>query len=600
MNAVIYARYSSHSQTEQSIEGQLKVCYEYAKQNGLTVVREYIDRAKTGTNANRAEFQQMIADSAQHTFERVIVYQLDRFARDRYDSASNKNKLKKNGVKVVSAKEQINDDPSGILIESVLEGMAEYYSAELSQKIHRGMDINAEKCLSNGSNPGLGYKVNKQTREFYVDPQRAAVVREIFQRYASGETAADIIRDLNARQIKTSQGREFNKNSLSRILRNRRYIGIYTYKGKETPGGMPRIIDDELFDRVQRTLDRNKAAPARSRGREEYLLTTKLFCGYCRAPMAGMSGISKLDRKYCYYSCGNRKHGCKKRNVDKLSLEDRVIVTCQAMLTNENIDKISAMLAAACEESQSYAAVKEIKAAIKETEQAIENLFTALEKGQAAEMIAGRIETRQQEKERLEGQLALELAKDISYSEQEVRGFLQALKTKGFEDVNKRRALINIFVKSIYLYDDKFTIYLNGTSREIVIDDIFVDKVESSLDSSNEKGLGSSCLVASAPPNVKYTNTMSRIRLAVYRNVFALIVEIDGYEGETRLQTKRATYKDLQTWVKERYGLHVSNLAISQTKELCGLSKTKYKGSLPQSWPQRKRRLSARRSFGSG
>ena len=101
MKAVIYARYSSHSQTEQSIEGQLKVCYEYAKQQGLQVVREYIDRAKTGTNANRAEFQQMIADSAQHTFERVIVYQLDRFARDRYDSATNKARLKKNGVRVL-------------------------------------------------------------------------------------------------------------------------------------------------------------------------------------------------------------------------------------------------------------------------------------------------------------------------------------------------------------------------------------------------------------------------------------------------------------------------------------------------------------------
>lgn len=501
MNAVIYARYSSHSQTEQSIEGQLKVCYEYAKQNGLTVVREYIDRAKTGTNANRAEFQQMIADSAQHTFERVIVYQLDRFARDRYDSASNKNKLKKNGVKVISAKEQINDDPSGILIESVLEGMAEYYSAELSQKIHRGMDINAEKCLSNGSNPGLGYKVNKQTREFYVDPQGAAVVREIFERYASGETAADIIRDLNDRQIKTSQGREFNKNSLSRILRNRRYIGIYIYKGKETPGGMPRIIDDELFDRVQRTLDRNKAAPARSRGKEEYLLTTKLFCGYCKAPMAGMSGIGKLGRKYCYYACNNaRKQACHKKNVDKLTLEDMVVKTCQAMLTDENIDSIAAMLAAACEESRSYATVKEIKAAIKKTEQAIENLFTALEKGQAAEMIAGRIETRQQEKGRLEGQLALELAKDVSYSEQEVKEFLQALKTKGFEDVNKRRALINIFVKSIYLYDDKFTIYLNGTSREIVVDDVFVNKVESRLDGASPGNSGGSSIVANAPP----------------------------------------------------------------------------------------------------
>lgn len=139
MNVVIYARFSSHSQTEQSIEGQLKVCYEYAKNNGYTVIGEYIDRAQTGKNDNRVEFQKMLSDSEKHAFEGVLVYQLDRFARNRYDSAINKSKLKKNGVRVISAKENIADDPSGILVEGVLESMAEYYSAELSQKIHRGL-----------------------------------------------------------------------------------------------------------------------------------------------------------------------------------------------------------------------------------------------------------------------------------------------------------------------------------------------------------------------------------------------------------------------------------------------------------------------------
>ena len=156
MNVVIYARFSSHSQTEQSIEGQLKVCNEYAAANNYVVVGEYIDRAQSGTTDNRTEFQRMIADSDRHTFEGVLVYQLERFARNRYDSAINKAKLKKNGVRVLSAKENISDDASGILVEGVLESMAEYYSVELSQKIHRGMQINAQKCLSNGSNPGLG------------------------------------------------------------------------------------------------------------------------------------------------------------------------------------------------------------------------------------------------------------------------------------------------------------------------------------------------------------------------------------------------------------------------------------------------------------
>ena len=148
MNVVIYARYSSHSQTEQSIEGQLHTCYEYAKNNGHTVLGEYIDRAQSGTTDNRSEFQRMIADSDRRTFEGVLVYQLDRFARNRYDSAINKAKLKKNGVRVISARENISDDASGILVEGVLESMAEYYSAELSQKIRRGMELNAQKCLA--------------------------------------------------------------------------------------------------------------------------------------------------------------------------------------------------------------------------------------------------------------------------------------------------------------------------------------------------------------------------------------------------------------------------------------------------------------------
>ena len=175
MNVVIYARFSSHSQTEQSIEGQLKECYAYAERMGYTVVGEYIDRAQSGKFDTRTDFQKMIADSEKHTFQGVLVYQLDRFARNRYDSAIYKAKLKKNGVRVLSARENITDDASGILIEGVLESMAEYYSAELAQKIHRGMLINAEKCLSNGSNPGLGFKVNKD-RTFSVD-ERAHLLR---------------------------------------------------------------------------------------------------------------------------------------------------------------------------------------------------------------------------------------------------------------------------------------------------------------------------------------------------------------------------------------------------------------------------------------
>lgn len=145
MNVVIYARFSSHSQTEQSIEGQLKVCYEFAKRNDYNVIGEYIDRAISGKDAEkRLDFQRMIADSAKHQFNAILVYQLDRFSRNRYDSAVYKAKLRKYVFRVLSAKENISDDASGVLMESVLEGMTEYYSVELAQKIRRGIQIGAE------------------------------------------------------------------------------------------------------------------------------------------------------------------------------------------------------------------------------------------------------------------------------------------------------------------------------------------------------------------------------------------------------------------------------------------------------------------------
>lgn len=282
MNIVIYARFSSHNQNEQSIEGQLKTCYEYAKKNDYTIIGEYIDRALSGTTDNRPQFQKMIEDSNKKQFQGVLVYQLDRFTRNRYDSAIYKSRLKKNGVRVFSARENISDDASGILVEGLLESMAEYYSAELSQKIKRGMDINAQKCLCTGGNIALGFKVD-DTKHFIIDENTAPVVQKVFELYASGQTVQQIIDYLNARQIKTSRGAEFNKNSLRTMLKNKRYIGIYTYKDTEIKDGMPRIIEDELFNTVQLIMDKNRKAPAHTKARAEYILTTKLFCGHCKS-----------------------------------------------------------------------------------------------------------------------------------------------------------------------------------------------------------------------------------------------------------------------------------------------------------------------------
>jgi DNA invertase Pin-like site-specific DNA recombinase len=527
MNTVIYARYSSHSQTEQSIEGQLETCYEYAKNNGYTVIGEYIDRAQSGTTDKREQFQRMISDSDRHTFEAVLVYQLDRFARNRYDSAINKQRLKKNSVRVISARENISDDASGILVEGVLESMAEYYSVELSQKIRRGMNINAEKHLSNGSNPGFGYTVDEE-RRFHIDPETAPIVREIFEMYAGGKTATEIVNYLNGREIRTSRGNTFNKNSMSRILRNKRYIGNYIYKGAEIPDAMPRIINDELFNRVQRILDRNKKAPARARAREEYILTTKLFCGYCREMMVGYSGTSRTGTMYHYYICKNaRKKQCKKKVVSKQAIEDKVVSECRKLLTDSNIKKIAQAVAIACKSDYDNSEERRIKTRIKETDEAIENLWKAIEHGRDVEMITERIDKRKQEKEKLQGQLAIETGKQVIFTAPQIEAFLYSLKKGKVDDERNRKGIINIFLRAVYLWDDKLTLILNGGDKPITIDDVLLDEIE-----ADSKEFVSSSMVAVAPP----TLSLSMLAFGLTRIVIFM------FSGETSiLSTKVST-----------------------------------------------------------
>lgn len=191
MKAVIYARYSSDSQREESIEGQLRECTAYCQKNEITIVRTYIDRALSAKTDNRPDFQRIIKDSAKGLFDVVLVWKLDRFARNRYDSARYKAQLKKYGVKVLSATENISEGPEGIILESLLEGMAKYYSAELAEKVIRGHTENALKCKYNGGTPTFGYIIDSE-HHYQIDPRTAPMVLEMFTRYDNGATMKEI------------------------------------------------------------------------------------------------------------------------------------------------------------------------------------------------------------------------------------------------------------------------------------------------------------------------------------------------------------------------------------------------------------------------
>ena len=235
MTAVIYARYSSDSQREASIEGQLRDCKDYAERNGITVVGTYIDRAYSAKTDDRPEFQRMVQDSARKIFDAVLVWKLDRFARNRYDAVFYKRQLEKSGVHLVSVMEPISDGPEGIMVESLLIGMAEYYSAELAIKVARGERENALKCKYNGGVVPLGYVIGKEDRLYHIDPETAPIVQEIFTRYADGEPAEKIASSLNERGLRTRTGKPFVKNSFFQIFKNRRYIGGVQLQGHCDP-----------------------------------------------------------------------------------------------------------------------------------------------------------------------------------------------------------------------------------------------------------------------------------------------------------------------------------------------------------------------------
>lgn len=250
LTTVIYARYSSDNQREESIEGQMRECTAFAEINGIIVLRHYIDRAFSAETDNRPEFHNMIRDSGKKLFDMIIVWKLDRFARNRHDSARYKAALKKNGVKVVSATEVISAGAERIILESVLEGYAEYYSADLSEKVIRGMTENALKCKFNGGTIPVEYIIDSDCH-FQIDPLTAPFVLETFKRYDSGETLTAIIKWLNEQGVTNTRGQEMTINSVGHILHNRRYIGEFAYRDVIVPNGIPAIVPQDLFDRVQ-------------------------------------------------------------------------------------------------------------------------------------------------------------------------------------------------------------------------------------------------------------------------------------------------------------------------------------------------------------
>ena len=323
--AVIYARFSCHQQTEQSIEGQIDVCTKFANDNGIKIVDKYIDRAMTGTNDKRPAFQKMLKDSAKHSFDFVLVYKLDRFARNRYDSAVNKAMLKRNGVCLISATENISDKPEGIILEGMLESFAEYYSAELSQKVKRGQAESLKKKQFMGGLVPYGYKI--VNKKYAIINPEAVIVKNIFNQYNAGVGIKSIASDLNKKGIKTHLNKIFTISSIVNILKNIIYTGTFVYNGIEYEDYLPAIIDKTTFQTAQTVLNANKHKTLKGDSDVHYYLSGKLYCGDCGKLLLGESGTGHMGKTYYYYKCNGKKkgHACKNSAYQKDLLEQKVM-----------------------------------------------------------------------------------------------------------------------------------------------------------------------------------------------------------------------------------------------------------------------------------
>lgn len=484
MKAVIYARYSSDNQREESIEGQLRECTAYCVKNDITILRTYIDRALSAKTDNRPDFQRMVKDSAKGLFDVVIVWKLDRFARNRYDSAHYKAQLRKYGVKVLSATENISEGPEGIILESMLEGMAEYYSAELSEKVIRGHTENALKCKYNGGTPTFGYVIDKDM-QYQLDPRTAPVVLEMFTRYDQGATMKEIMEDMRQKGVTTVRGKKIDLNFMARLLKNRKYIGEYSYREIVTPGGIPAIVPQDLFDRVQKRLAANRKAPARHKAEDDYLLTTKLFCGTCGAMMVGESGTSaSKGRKYHYYRCVNTKKNktceAKHKSIRKTPIENAVVNAVMAKVMDDNFVEYIADTVMDIQSRES-SVLPALRHQLEETERGITNMLNAIQMGIINASTKQRLDELEDRKADIELQIIQEEMKHPMLTREDVTYWICRFRTLDVSKLEERRRLIDSFVNSVTVFDDYILITFNYKEGEERLD--FTDIESSDLQS---------------------------------------------------------------------------------------------------------------------
>lgn len=484
-NAVMYARYSSDNQREESITAQVRAMTEYATDEKYNVIGIYKDEALTGTADDRDDFIRMIKDSKSGLFDTILVHKLDRFARNRYDSAYYKRQLKLNGVRVVSVLERLDDSPESIILESVLEGMAEYYSANLAREVKKGHNENALQAKHNGGIPPLGFDVGPD-RRLVINEFESIAVNIIFTMYAGGHTYQEIIDELNKEKFKTKLRKPFTKTGLHSILGQEKYIGTFIYNRRHRnpdgsynnhkenknairiEGGCPQIVDTKLWEKVQNRRKANKHKGGRNSAKTVYLLSGKIFCGECGAVMQGHgTRDSKTKTKYSYYVCSKKKrfktcslNGVVKEDIENLVLDHLHENVFSDSMIEKTIDKIYNYVNSKNNDTPEM--MDTYKKDLLKIEKEIEQTIDLLLSGYRHDSIKNRMDQLEEDKKELEHliiQKDLEMNR-VRYTRREIREFLESFRGFKTMELKQQKKVINIFVHKVIIFEDRYILQI--------------------------------------------------------------------------------------------------------------------------------------------
>lgn len=513
-HGAIYCRYSSHNQKEASISQQIEWCQKLAEEYKIDIIKVYSDEAVTGRTDKRKSFQLMMKDAAAGKFSYLISWKSNRIGRNMLEAMMNEERLREAGVRILYVEEDFEDNAAGRFAARSMMNVNQFYSESMAEDVRRGMIDNAKKCMVTNGHLPLGYKKDENLH-YVIDEPRAAVVREIFTRVAAGDPFMEIFDDLNSRGITTSYGKPWGRTSLNKIISNERYRGIYIYDDVRIENGIPRIVSDELYFKVQEVLKVKNNPRGRRRNTADYLLTGKLFCGHCGSPMTGYSGHSRNGTLHHYYVCQKRRveKTCEKKNVRQEEIETLIAqkIVNDVLGDDAVIEFIADSTVAYNKKCRDQGHIGILEERLANAEKAAKNIMSAIEQGIITETTKKRLLELEAEQATIRADIEAAKAEIVDVSREVIIAGLQMFRDGDVNSPAFRQKLFDTFLLAAYLFDDKLSLMFrfsgNKNKVDIPLDASAIEKIENSADAE------CSFKLHLAPPRCEQTNTEAIIQM---------------------------------------------------------------------------------------